>query len=97
MVCYLIPMFAALVHTGMRKKVKSMNENVHQWWLSLLLAGGAIFGVIDHLWNGELFLIGPNIMADLALGVVITVGLCCVWAGIVALDKFATKKATTAQ
>jgi hypothetical protein len=92
MVCYLVPMLAALVHSGFRKKVKRMNANPYQRWLSLLLAGGAMFGVIDHLWNGELFLIGPNILSDLALGTVITLGIACIWGGIVLMDKAAVKK-----
>ena len=87
MVCYMVPMFVAFAHHVARKNVKKMNDNPHQLWLSLLLFGGASFGAIDHLWNGELFLIGSNLLADLVLGAVITMGIFCVWGIMVAVDK----------
>ncbi len=37
-----------------------------------MLYGGALFGVVDHLWNGQLFLIGGAPLMDLLLGVTIT-------------------------
>jgi hypothetical protein len=92
MVCYTVPLIAALVHSGMRKKVISWNKSAHHLWLSLLLAGGATFGVVDHLWNGELLLIGKNIVSDLLLGVTITTVIFVSWAIVVALDKIKTKK-----
>ena len=92
MVCYTVPLIAALVHSGMRKKVTSLNKSAHHLWLSMLLAGGAIFGVVDHLWNGELFLIGKNIVSDLLLGVTITTVIFVSWVIVVALDKIKTKK-----
>jgi hypothetical protein len=42
------------------------------WWLNLLLYGGALFGLVDHLWNGELFLLGEAPLMDLLLGATIT-------------------------
>lgn len=51
-----------------------------------------MFGFIDHLWNGELSLIGPNILSDLALGITITVGIFCFWEILVMRDKITTKK-----
>jgi len=42
------------------------------WWLNLLLYGSALFGLVDHLWHGELFLIGEAPLMDLFLGVTIT-------------------------
>ena len=92
MVCYLVPMFAAIVHSGLRKNSNKLKANPYQGWLSLLLAGGAIFGIIDHLWNGELFLIGPNLMSDLALGAIITLGIVCVWGIAVMVDRMAVRK-----
>lgn len=41
--------------------------------------GGAIFGVIDHLWNGELFLVSENWVKDLLLGVVIAAAILAGW------------------
>ena len=45
-----------------------------------MLAGGGVFGVVDHLWNGELFLVGANRLWDLALGVAITLAIVAAWA-----------------
>jgi hypothetical protein len=55
--------------------------------LNLLLAGGAVFGIIDHAWNGELFLIGPDIVSDLLLGVAITAAIVGVWSVLNYFDK----------
>lgn len=69
MVCYMIPLVAAIISSvvwGVQKKGPA------GWWLNLLLYGGALFGVVDHFWNGELFLIGKAPLMDLLLGVTIT-------------------------
>jgi len=87
MVCYTIPTAAAIAHYIMRRKIKGWKEDVYQSWLNLLLAGGAIFGVVDHLCNGELFLIGENILLDLMLGVIITTVIVLIWDLLVIIDK----------
>jgi hypothetical protein len=92
MVCYAVPVVAAVVHYGLRKNVKGLNANPRQSWLTLLLAGGGMFGFIDHLWNGELAMIGPSLLSDLALGTVITLGIVCLWEILVMKDKFTTKR-----
>ncbi len=94
MVCYAVPTVAAIIHYATRKNVDSMKKSVHQLWLTLLLLGGAIFGIVDHLINGELFLIGENIVFDLLLGVVITIVTIAVWAILVFVDKKANKPIT---
>ena len=91
MVCYAVPAVAAVIHYATRKNIKSLKTNTHQLWLNMLLAGGAIFGVVDHLWNGELFLIGENIRSDILLGVTITIVIFVVWAIVVTLDKTSRK------
>ena len=48
--------------------------------------------MIDHLWNGELLLIGPNLLSDLALGTAITAGIFCLWEILVVRDKITAKK-----
>ncbi len=96
MVCYVVPAAAALVHYGFRKRTKVSDANPRQSWLTLLLAGGSMFGFIDHLWNGELTAIGPNLLADLALGTAITVGIFCFWEVLVLKDKASAKKHATA-
>jgi len=92
MVCYAVPAVAAIIHYGTRKKVESWKTSTHHLWLNLMLLGGAIFGIVDHLWNGELFLIGENIASDLLLGVAITTAILASWAIIIALNKTTEKK-----
>jgi len=71
----------------MRRKIKGWREDVYQSWLNLLLAGGTIFGVVDHLWNGEIFLIGENVLLNLLLGVVITTVIVLIRDMLVIIDK----------
>ena len=69
MVCYIIPLVTAVISSVVWRAQRSGPAG---WWLVLMLSGGALFGVVDHLWNGELFLIGENIVRDLLLGCTIT-------------------------
>jgi hypothetical protein len=96
MVCYVVPTLAAIIHGTMRKKVDSFKKNTYQLWLTLMLAGAGIFGIIDHLWNGELTLIGPNLAYDLLLGVTITLVTIALWAVLVIYDKAKHKHAAKA-
>jgi hypothetical protein len=89
MVCYIIPLATGLV-TAARRKALHRKDN-EGFWLSLMFAGASVFGVIDHLWNGELFLIGPNIVSDLALGAVITTGVFASW-GVLVRKETITQK-----
>ena len=97
MVCYAVPAVAAVLHYAARRNILSWRASIHQFWLGLLLLGGAIFGIVDHLWNGELFLIGENIVSDLLLGVSITVSIFVIWVIIVTLDKTAKKTPSKTQ
>ena len=81
--CYLGPTTAAIVTTFMWKSKKTLRL----FWLMLMFYGGSLFGVIDHLWNGELFLVSENWVKDLSLGVVITAVIIMVWKGILILAK----------
>ncbi len=78
--CYIGPVIGAVVTSGVWSKTK----NVKVWWLTLMFYGGALIGVIDHLWNGELFLISESITNDLLLGVAMVAGIFIVW-GITAI------------
>jgi len=89
--CYAVPAAAAIIHHFIRKKVPSIRENAYHRWLNLLFIGGAIFGIVDHLWNGELFMIGDKILLDLALGATITLVIMLAWKFIVIYDKFSKK------
>ncbi len=87
MVCYAVPATAAILVYGLRKGKSEIGGKAHYYWLNLLLFGASIFGVVDHLWNGELFLISANPLMDLALGFAITATIFIAWGLIVALDK----------
>ncbi len=84
MVCYTIPLGAAIVSSILWRYKKSGPAG---FWLVLLLCGSALFGVVDHLWNGELFLIGQNIASDLLLGCTITSTAFCGWGVILGIAK----------
>jgi hypothetical protein len=81
--CYTVPLAAAITTSFIWKK----KGNLKLWWLALMLYGGSLFGIIDHLWNGELLLISENWLKDLCLGGVITAGLILTWRIILALAK----------
>jgi len=81
--CYTIPMAGAVVTSVAWARTK----NIKIWWLNLMLYGGALFGVIDHLWNRELFLISENIVGDLLLGVAITAAIFLSWILLLAFSK----------
>jgi len=73
--CYIIPVGGAVITSFVWKKKKTLKL----WWLNLMFYGGALFGIIDHLWNRELFLISENWIMDLFLGVVISLGIILFW------------------
>ena len=90
MVCFIVPTAVAIVHVIMRKKMTSLKNNVHHLWLNLLLVGAAIFGLVDHWWNGELFFIGENIILDILLGIIITITVFVIWIVFLTIDKSKT-------
>lgn len=95
MTCYIVPAVAAAVHYVLRKNIPTWKKNENHLWLNFLFLGGGIFGVVDHLWNKELFLIGENLISDLMLGVTITLVLLSVWAIVVVLNKVKVKESLT--
>jgi hypothetical protein len=81
MACYIVPL-AATLSTFIGRKITG-RPGAQSFWLSIMLLGGALFGVIDHAFNGELFMISSNLGADLALGGMITAGITATWGGLV--------------
>jgi len=81
--CYTVPTTAAILTTFIWRSKKT----VSLFWLMLMFYGGALFGVIDHLWNGELFLVSKDWLKDLSLGVVITVAIVLTWEIVLFLAK----------
>ena len=84
--CYTVPTIAAIVHYLMRKRGL---DGEHHRWLNLLFAGGAIFGIVDHAWNGELLAFS---VSDVMLGVVITFTILAAWSVVVVTDKIKLKQ-----
>jgi len=69
LVCYTVP----LVSAGILSIVWFAGKRgAAGWWLNLLLYGAALFGFVDHLWNGELFLMSSDWVMDVLLGSAIT-------------------------
>ncbi len=95
MVCYAVPLIAAALGFGWRKtngKAHAHSQQEHT--LRLMLLGASVFGVVDHLWNGELLMVGPDWRSDIALGCVITLAVFAVWALAVALPAAAAGRRT---
>ena len=92
MVCYVVPAIAAIVHYGLRKSKTSWKKSTSHLWLGLLLSGGAIFGIVDHIWNGEFLLLGENLFIDLLLGITITLAIIIAWFVIITLNKIDIKE-----
>ena len=84
MVCYIVPLVATIIGSARRKS--SGSHEAKGLWLNIMLLGGAVFGLIDHAWNAELFLLSSNWMLDLALGVTITSGIFVSW-GVIAFKE----------
>lgn len=81
--CYTVPLAAAIIMTIRGRQTKGPKL----WWLNLMLYGGALFGVVDHLWNGELFLVSASWVKDIALGFVITAAIFAGWGIFLLLSK----------
>ncbi|MEW6528427.1 MAG: hypothetical protein AB1391_00915 [Candidatus Micrarchaeota archaeon] len=78
MVCYILSVICAVFVYAIRKRVR--NPELRS--LNLMLFGGAIFGFVDHLWNGELFA-SADIFNDLLLGIAIVSSIFGIWAVVV--------------
>jgi len=74
--CYTVPVIGTMVTSFIWIKTKSKRIMI----LNLMLLGAALFGVIDHAWNNELFLISDHFLSDILLGVTITFVTVLVWA-----------------
>lgn len=93
MVCYAVPLAACLLLFAWRKASK--RKGAAGLWLGLILFGGAVFGVVDHAWNGEL-LASENLVFDLILGLAITLASVAAWAVIVTAAGVTARKPASA-
>ena len=83
--CYVVPLVIILIINGFEKHKKIFIAHLDR--LNLLMFGGVTMLVVDHLWNGELFLVGPNIIQDLALGFAMSGVVIIAWALIALIEK----------
>ncbi|MEM3060579.1 MAG: hypothetical protein QXW70_03455 [Candidatus Anstonellales archaeon] len=91
MVCYVIPTLTAIA-VYLQRRIQKRTDKEGKY-LNLLLLGGSIFGIIDHIWNGELFY-SSNLISDLSLGVLITLSLYVCWFIITLYSKIDINKRT---
>ncbi len=84
MVCYIVPLAAGMIAAGRRRMLRKKDKE--GLWLNLMFGGASLFGVVDHLWSGGLFLIGQNVASDLALGGTITASILASWGLLVKRD-----------
>jgi hypothetical protein len=75
---------------GLRAKIQ--NRIPHANVLSLLLWGGAIALVVDHLMNGELFLLSSNLLWDMFVGIGMTVAILVIWGAYVVVKRTLRKE-----
>jgi len=73
--CHLVPTTGAIVSSILYSKTKQAKHGL----LMILFIGSSLFGVIDHWWNGELFLVSENILSDLSLGITIALATVICW------------------
>ena len=80
MACFIVPLTQAVATTVYRKVTKQTDTFVGRnlKTLELMLWGGSIMLLIDHLVNGELF--AWNLREVLTIGVPMSVVVTAVWA-----------------
>jgi hypothetical protein len=91
--CFLAPATAAIIATGIKKKVPA---KYHLDWLMMMFWGGVIMLIIDHILNKEIIFYPPfftanpfDILIDvIKIGIPMTVAIILTW-GIMIL--FVTK------
>lgn len=82
MVCFTVPLVTAIISSVVWS---IQDRGPVGWWLNLVLYGGALFGVIDHIWFGEFLLGFQNLfsgttpLGDLLLGFTITGAIFGTW------------------
>lgn len=76
---------ATIISNGFRKAKKIQNNRLER--LNLLLLGGTVMLIVDHIWNGEILLAGKNIFKDLLLGLAMTGAIFIVWGLMILKNK----------
>jgi hypothetical protein len=92
MACFIAPTTAAIITTSLRKKIPA---KYHMEWLIMLLWGGTIMLIVDHIISGELVAYPPFLTANpskmipeiLTTGVIMTVSVICIWLVMLFINK----------
>jgi hypothetical protein len=87
MVCFIVPLIATIMVAFGRKIGKGWIRSTHGFWLNIMMLGGAVFGLIDHAFTGELLLITSAWTTDLAIGGAITAGITTCWGFVVLANR----------
>lgn len=88
MACFVVPMGVAILTTTLRKKFP---ERLHIDWLNLMLWGGTVMFIVEHIIHKELVLYPPfftkggdEIFYEIVqIGVPITLAIFFVWGVLV--------------
>jgi len=86
--CHVIPVANAIAVKFWH--MKTNDPRIGQ--LKIMFYGASIFGVVDHLWNGEFFMLSPNLAKDLMLGVAITLCVWGIWGAGLLVEKFSRQR-----
>jgi hypothetical protein len=98
MACLIAPATAAIITTAAGKKIPA---SYHAGWLVMMLWGGVLMLVVDHLMTGEIVPYPPffttgieKIMSEvLLIGVPMTLTVTAVWIGMLILSSKVRKTA----
>jgi|GEM_PF-561444 len=89
MVCYAVPLAAAATLSVCRRSsASSWLRSAQGFWLNIMMLGGAVFGLVDHLFAGELFVLTSAWMTDMLIGGAITAGIAGCWGVLVLSRRF---------
>jgi hypothetical protein len=102
MACLLVPTTAAIVTTAVRKKIPNQ---YHINWLLLMLWGGVLMLLVDHVISGELLPYPPFLTAGIekiipeifAVGVPMTLIVIAAWILMIIFSSKSVKRTAHAE
>ena len=100
MACFVAPLSLGVVTTVFRKKVP---EALKIGWLNIMLWGGVLMLIVEHIAHQEVVLYPPFFTAGIAeilpeivrVGIPMSLGIVGVWAVLVAVNATITKSKQT--
>ena len=92
MVCYAVPLVATVILSACRRaSASNWLRSAQGFWLNIMMLGGSVFGLVDHLFAGELFVLTSAWMTDIAIGGAITAGIAGCWGVLVFGRRFSSQ------